>query len=307
VRRAFADTLHRMAAADDRVMLLTGDLGYGVFDKFVADFGPRYVNVGVAEAQLVDCAAGLALEGWRPLAYSIASFATGRCYEQIRVAVGYHDAPVVIVGAGGGYTYSDSGVTHHAADDLALMSAIPAMTVVAPGSPEEMTALLPQLLALDAPSYIRVGRYGEPDYPAAAPAQLGRARLVRAGAGVAVVTTGDVASEAASALDELARDGITPLHLQMHTVKPLDTAALDALPASVHTIIAVEEHFPQGGLAAALYAWKGACNAPARIERLGPPQALALGGLDRAELRRRFGFDAAAIAAACRRAWSAAR
>ena len=93
MRRAFADALYDLARDDERVVLLTGDLGFGVFDRFKEDFGPRYVNVGVAEAQLIDCAAGMALEGFRPIAYSIASFATGRCFEQIRVAVGYHDAP----------------------------------------------------------------------------------------------------------------------------------------------------------------------------------------------------------------------
>jgi len=303
MRRAFADTLHQLAREDERVILLTGDLGFGVFDQFKEDFGPRYVNVGVAEAQLIDCAAGLALEGWRPIAYSIASFATGRCFEQIRVAVGYHDAPVVVVGAGGGYTYANSGVTHHAAEDLALMSAIPAMTVVAPGAPSEVSTLLPQLIDLDGPSYIRVGRYGEPDYPAEHPAQLGRARQVRDGSEVAVVTTGEVASEATAALDDLAAEGITPIHLQFHTVKPLDTEALDALAGRVHTVIVVEEHFPHGGLAAALYAWKAQTGAELAIERLGPPHELALGGMERTELRRRFNFDATAIADACRIAW----
>src|ERR1051325_2288870 len=130
MRRAFGDALVKAAQDDDRVIFLTGDLGFGVFDEFIARFPRRYVNVGVAEAQLVDCAAGLALEGWRPIVYSIASFMTGRAYEQIRLAVGYHRLPVVVVGAGGGYTYANAGVTHHAKEDLALMSLIANMVVV---------------------------------------------------------------------------------------------------------------------------------------------------------------------------------
>ena len=159
MRKAFAEALFQAAEKDPRVIFLTGDLGFGTFDAYQAKFGPRYVNVGVAEAQLVNAAAGLALEGWRPIIYSIASFATGRPFEQIRISVGYAGLPVVIIGAGGGYTYASSGVTHHAGEDLGLMSLIPGMTVVAPGDPNEVTQLLPQLLKLDGPSYLRVGKY----------------------------------------------------------------------------------------------------------------------------------------------------
>src|ERR1035441_5700751 len=113
MRKAFAESLLRAAEADPRVIFLTADLGFGTFDAFQARFGPRYVNVGVAEAELVCAAAGLALEGWRPIIYSIASFATGRPFEQIRLDLGYARLPVVVVGAGGGYTYATSGITHH--------------------------------------------------------------------------------------------------------------------------------------------------------------------------------------------------
>ena len=116
------------------------------------------------------------------------------------------------------------------------------------------------------PSYIRVGRYGEPDYPAEQPARLGEARLLRDGTRVAVLSTGEVASEAVAALDTLTDDGIAPAHWQFHTVKPLDVAALDAIAQCVHTLIVVEEHFPHGGLAAALYAWKAKARA-GRVDR----------------------------------------
>ena len=107
MRRAFADVLMKIAENNPRVVFLTGDLGYEVFDEFRDTFGPRYVNVGVAEAQLVCCAAGLAKEGWKPIVYSIGSFMTGRPFEQLRVSVSYPNLPVVVVGAGAGYTYAD--------------------------------------------------------------------------------------------------------------------------------------------------------------------------------------------------------
>jgi transketolase len=305
MRKAFADALYAAAEADPRLIFLTGDLGFGVFDAVRERVGPPYVNVGVAEALLVQAAAGLAAEGWRPVAYSIASFLTGRAFEPIRICVAYPGHPVVLVGAGGGYTYANSGVTHHAGEDLALMSSLPGMTVVAPGDPSEVAQLFPQLLRLPGPSYIRVGRYGEPTYRAEEPAVLGRARLLRRGERVAVLVGGDIAQEVLTGVDALAADGIRPLVYQLHTVKPLDLETLAELAGRVETIVAVEEHLPTGGLAAALASYLAARPGAPRLVRLGPPDALALGNPGRETLRRRFGVDAESVAAAGRSAWLA--
>lgn len=292
-----------VAAENPRVMLLTGDLGFQVFDEFARRFGPRYVNVGVAEAQLVCCAAGLALEGWRPVVYSIGSFMTGRSFEQIKISVSYPNLPVVVVGAGGGFTYSNSGVTHHSPDDLGLMSSLPSMRVVAPGDPNEVAQLLPQLFDQPGPSYIRVGRYGEPSYDAKAPAVLGRSRLLRDGERVAIMSTGDIAAVALDAADILQSEGIRPIMCQMHTVKPLDTAALDALAQEVETMIVVEEHLPLGGLFAAINHWYASSRHRPNLVRLGAPDALVLGNPQRDDLRRRINLDAESIAQVCRDAW----
>ena len=152
MRKAFAQTLTRLAEEDPRVVFITGDLGFQVLDELRDRFPERYINVGVAEAEMVSLAAGMAAEGFRPVAYSIASFATARPYEQIRYCVAYHNVPVLLIGAGRGYLYSTSGVSHHAADDLALMSVLPNMTVVAPGDPVEISALLPELLRSGRPA-----------------------------------------------------------------------------------------------------------------------------------------------------------
>ena len=301
MRKAFAESLLRAAEADPRVIFLTGDLGFGTFDAFQARFGPRYINVGVAEAQLVCAAAGLALEGWRPIIYSIASFATGRPFEQIRVNLGYAALPVVVVGAGGGYTYASSGVTHHAAEDLGLMSLVPNMTVVAPGDPQEVSQLLPQLLKLDGPSYFRIGKYGEPAYDAETPAILGRGRRLRHGNDVALVCTGQIASVVLDAVDSLKHEGVTPAVYQFHTLQPLDTSLLDSLGERVHTIVVVEEHLPVGGLAAAVSAWRTPRQSGPRVVRMGPPHALVFGNPTINEMRERLGFDSRAIADVCRR------
>jgi len=303
MRKAFADTLTQIAEQNPRVVLVTGDLGFQVFDEFHTRFGPRYINAGVAEAQMIYTAAGLATVGWRPVAYSIASFATARPFEQIRYCVSYPTLPVVIIGAGRGYLYSTSGVSHHAADDLALMSVLPGMTVVAPGDPNEVAQLFPQLFNLPGPSYFTVGRFGEPSYEASEPAILGRARLLRKGEQIAVIGTGEIANEVLKAVKLLESEKIFPAAYQMHTVKPLDTNTLNSLAKEVHTMVVVEEHVPNGGLWAAVSAWHVSAETTPRMIRLGPPDSFALGNLRQDELRRRLNFDANAIANTCRLLW----
>ena len=303
MRKAFADTLTQIAEQNPRVVLVTGDLGFQVFDEFHTRFGPRYINAGVAEAQMIYTAAGLATVGWRPVAYSIASFATARPFEQIRYCVSYPNLPVVIIGAGRGYLYSTSGVSHHAADDLALMSVLPGMTVVAPGDPNEVVQLFPQLFNLPGPSYFTVGRFGEQSYEASEPAILGRARLLRRGEQIAVIGTGEIANEVLKAVKLLESEKIFPAAYQMHTVKPLDTNTLNSLAKEVHTMVVVEEHVPNGGLWAAMSTWHASTETTPKLIRLGPPDSFALGNLRQDELRRRLNFDANAIANTCRLLW----
>lgn len=309
MRRAFADSLLELARSNDRIIFLTGDLGFQVFDAFCAEFPDRYVNVGVAEAHLVDCAAGLALEGWRPVIYSIASFLTGRAFEQLRLSVGYHQLPVLVVGAGGGYTYASSGVTHHAKEDAALMSLVPGMTVTLPGDPGEVNALMHQLTALAGPSYIRIGRFGEPAFACSDPVRVGRGRLVREGRDVAIVTSGNCVIQAIEAADALAAEGITPIVGHFHTVHPLDTGFLERLAAESRSIIVVEDHGVQGGLYAAVAAWAATAGIAAGkgldLHRLGPGDGMILGNPHHDELRRDHGYDGPSIAQRCRDLWHA--
>jgi len=291
MRKALADTLLQLATDDERVILLVGDLGFGVFDQYKEQFPDRYINVGIAEAALVDIAAGLAMEGYRPVVYSIASFMTGRAFEQIRIAVNYQKLPVVIIGAGGGYTYASAGPTHHAAEDLGLMSMLPGMTVTAPGSPEEVSALLPQLLVLDGPSYMRIGRYGEPNY-AAEDIQLGKARcIVTDYSKVVLISTGDVADQVSEAEKELAHHGIYVSAYQMHTVKPLDLGLLDYVANTVPMVVVIEEHSPVGGLYSSIASYYATQEHSPRLLRLGPPDELVIGVHTREELHKEWGCD----------------
>ena len=303
MRRAFSNTLLRLFEADDRVIFLTGDLGFGVFDDLVARFPERYINVGVAEAQLVDCAAGLALEGWRPIVYSIASFMTGRAFEQIRISIGYHRLPVIVVGAGGGYTYATSGVTHHAREDFALMALIPGMAVVAPGDPHEVAALLPQLIERSGPSYIRIGRFGEPTFEAEAPIEVGRGRVVREGKQVAVLTTGDSVIQAIEAWEILAGKGIAPIVCHFHTLAPFDVECFDAVVERVNTIIVVEDHGPQGGLESVVTHRLVSTRRARGLIKLGPGDDAVIGNPTQEQLRREFQYDSSGIVNTCEQAF----
>jgi transketolase len=303
MRKAFCDALVNAAHDDPDLVFLTGDLGFQVFDGFREANKDRYINVGVAEAQLVSAAAGLAAEGCRAVAYSIASFATARPYEQIRYCVSYPNLPVTIVGAGRGFTYSTSGVSHHATDDIGLMSMLPNMTVVIPGDPTEVEVLFRQIVKRPGPSYFTVGRYGEPRYEAEEAPRLGRARRLRNGRAVAIFTTGEIAGEAVRAVDQLRRDGITPALFQMHTVKPLDVGVLASLKGSFEKVIVVEEHVPLGGLWSAMSSWMMENGSGIPMRRLGPPDAFALGNLKLEQMRKRMGVDMESIAAAVRSVW----
>lgn len=304
MKAAFVEALTRAAAEDPKVVFLTADLGFQIFDDYRARFGPRYINAGVAEAQMALAAAGLALEGWRPIIYSIASFVTARAWDQVRIAVNYHRLPVVVVGAGGGYGYAHSGVTHHSVEDFALLGSLPGMTVTAPGDPREVSALLPQLLRLDGPSYMRIGRGGEPTIACDEPILLGRARRLARGERVAVLTTADSASDVAAALGVLAAEGIHPEVWQFHTIKPLDTATLTDLASRVETFLVVEEHLPTGGLYSGILEWAASSRARVGIDRLGPPDSLALGSPHTGDLRNRLGYGPEGVASAVRSSWN---
>lgn len=303
MRLTFVKTLTHLAEKNPRLVLITGDLGFQIFDEFRSRFGSRYINAGVAEAQMICAAAGLSFEGWRPFTYSIASFHIGRPYEQIRLAIGYPGLPVVIVGVGGGFGYSHSGITHHAAYDLALMGSIPGMTIIAPGDPNEVDALLPQIVELSGPCYLRIGRGGEPLVHADSPVLLGKARLLNDGEGVAILSTGEMAGVAMKAVEILKGEGICPIIYQFHTLKPFDSTVLDTLPSKVHTIITIEEHLPDGGLNSAVNAWRAGLEKGPGLIRLGPPDELALGSLHTNALRCRLKYDPESLAETCRGAW----
>lgn len=249
MRKAFIEALCEMAEQDERIWLLTGDLGYSVLERFATRFPGRYVNMGVAEQNMTGVAAGLALEGKIVFTYSIANFPIMRCLEQIRNDVCYHNLKVNIVAVGGGFAYGAAGYTHHALEDLAVMRAMPNMTVIAPGDPREVQAAVKAMVAHPGPCYLRLGKGGESIiHPQPPNFELGKAIQLSEGTDVVFISTGGILSEVAKASDILEGLGLKVGIMSMHTLQPIDATSLCAILKRARQIIVVEEHYAAGGL-----------------------------------------------------------
>jgi transketolase len=256
MRNAFADEITRLGASDPRVVLLSGDIGNKLFDKFKQQAQNRFYNCGVAEANMMSVAAGMALSGLRPVIYTITPFTTTRCFEQIRVDVCYHRAPVIVVGTGAGLSYAELGPTHHSLEDLALLRSLPGMTVFAPCDEVELRLGLRAALAQDGPVYMRIGKKGEPVIHAGQPEfRLGKAITVRDGEDVCLISTGNMMPVVLGAGDLLGKKGLSARVESFHTIKPLDAGRLKEVFARYRLVAVVEEHSRLGGLGGSIAEW----------------------------------------------------
>jgi transketolase len=256
MRNNFADEITRLAESDKRVVLLSGDIGNRLFDGFKAKAPDRFFNCGVAEANMMGMAAGLAMSGMRPVVYTIAPFTTTRVMEQIRVDVCYHDVPVVIVGVGSGLGYASLGATHHSCEDMAMLRSLPNMSVLAPADPLEVRGVLRAALRHSGPSYIRMGKKGEPNVHREVPdIEIGRSVVVRDGVDVCLLAVGVMLPTVLEAAEALARRGITARVVSVVSVKPLDNSLLRDAFARFPLVASVEEHSLIGGFGAALAEW----------------------------------------------------
>lgn len=256
MRNAFADEATKLAAADSRIVLLSGDIGNKLFDKFKDANEGRFFNCGIAEANMMGVAAGMALSGLRPIIYTITPFTTTRCYEQIRVDACYHNVPVIIVGTGSGLSYAELGPTHHSCEDLAILRVLPNMTVLAPADEVELRQCMRAALRQDGPVYIRIGKKGEKIIPKADDRfEIGHSITVREGSDVCLIGTGTLMPIVMEAAEALAEKGVTARVESFHTIKPLDESTLSEV-FSRHAIVAVvEEHSRIGGLYGSIAEW----------------------------------------------------
>jgi transketolase len=256
MRNAFAKEITQLAQSDPRVVLLSGDIGNKLFDEFKQVDQDRFYNCGVAEANMMGVAAGMALSGFRPIIYTITPFTTTRCFEQIRVDVCYHQAPVIIVGTGSGLSYAELGPTHHSLEDLAILRTLPGMNVMAPCDAAELRLALQAALQQNNPVYIRIGKKGEPAiHNNLTDLTIGRSIVVRQGKDVTLMAAGTIMGEVLKAADLLENNGISTEVVSFHTIKPLDADYLRKAAKQFKLLVTIEEHGLIGGLGSAVAEW----------------------------------------------------
>ena len=253
MRDAFAQTLAELAAEDERILLLTGDLGYNALEPFADRHPKRFLNVGVAEQNMVGLATGLAEAGFLPFIYSIATFATLRGYEFIRNGPVLHRLPVRIVGMGGGFEYGSAGATHHALEDIAVLRVHPGLTVVAPADYEQARTALLRTWDAPGPVYYRLGKDGTTIVPGLeGHFEPGVGAQTRRGNDLLIITMGSIASEAAAAAEELSAEGIETSLVVVSTLNPIERAPMAESLSRFRTVLAVEAHYINGGLGSAI-------------------------------------------------------
>ncbi len=302
MRGAFFRALLELAERDERVHLIVGDLGFGVIEEFARRFPKRFLNAGVAEQNMTGIAAGMALSGKIVFTYSIANFPILRCLEQVRNDVCYHSANVKIVAVGGGLAYGALGATHHATEDLAILRSLPRMVVVAPGDPLETEAATRAVTAHTGPCYLRLGRAGEAKiHHTPINFVLGKAIEMRQGRDATLISTGGMLGTAVHVVDMLQRLGVQARLLSMHTVRPLDTVAIESAVRETGAVFTLEEHSIVGGLGGAVAEYLAEISEASVIfKRFGlPSEFLPLVG-SQDYLRDRLGLSAETVALAIR-------
>lgn len=298
MRDAFIRKLCDLAGRDPSVLLITGDLGFGVLNEYRERFPDQFINAGVAEQNMTALACGLALDGFRPYTYSIGNFPTLRCLEHIRNDICYHNANVTIVAVGGGFSYGQLGMSHFATEDLAIMRALPNMTVVAPTDPWEAAQFTELLYNRAGPAYLRLDK-AQSGQPEVQIDDLSIRRL-RAGDDLVILGTGGLLGEAMQAAEILASEGIEAAVYAIPVVKPLDIAGLVEAVRPGRPVVTLEEH-NTGGLSSVV-------AETCLRERLFPEPFVPIGlddlyptvvG-DQDFLRSEFGLTAPKIAERCR-------
>ena len=291
IRDAFFDEVHEMASRDRNVMFLTADMGALSLDKFKAELPDQYINVGVAEQNLVSVAAGLALGGKKVFIYTIAPFITQRAYEQVKIDLCGMHLPVVIIGVGAGITYGSDGPTHHATQDLAIMRALPGLTILNPSDSVMASAAARIAYQSRGPVYIRIDKGILPLlYDRSEDFADGLARL-RKGQNLAIVTTGVMVHEAVKVADELAKHGIDAAIVDLYRIKPLNDDLLLGFIEESGRVVTIEEHSIVGGIGSAVSEILTDRGKTFPLKRIAIPERTCNGYGSREWMHERYGLD----------------
>jgi transketolase len=290
MRVAFSDALVRLAVQDPKVLLLTGDHGYALFDAFRKRCPDQYINAGIAEQNMVGMAAGLARIGFRPFVYGLSAFIPVRVLEQIKLDVAHDDLPVVFLGDGAGFVYSHLGTSHQSTEDIACTRAIPRMSVLSPADRHEMTACMDFAYAARSPVYLRMGKSDRGDVHADALAALQPGRLLRLRTGredrPSLIATGSMVR---TALD-IAESDLDATVWSAPSIKPLLSDDVCAAARASRGLVVLEEHSVFGGLGSVIAEVVSECQ-PTRVLRIGVRDRFSKHCGTHAYLLREHGLD----------------
>ena len=298
MRKTSLNKVYEHALKDERIVFIGSDLGAGTLDDFKRDIPERFFMEGVSEAHVVGMASGMAMDGRIVYVNTIATFLTRRCFEQLVNDACLHEAKVRLIANGGGLVYAPLGPTHLATDDIAILRAIPNMTIVAPSDAEEMKRLIPQTIDWPGPLYIRLAKGGDKVVSRDdLPFEIGRAIELRPGGDVTLVTTGVTLQVALDAAARLAGEGIDAGVLHMHTIKPLDAAALMERLSKVPAMVTIEEHSLMGGLGSAVAELIAESDMAVSFRRIGIPDVFPHQYGRQEDLMRTYGITPENVAA----------
>jgi transketolase len=252
MRNAFAKSLTELSKKNKKIVLLAGDIGNKLFDNFKKINRNKFYNCGVAEANMTGVAAGLAKQGFRPITYTITPFNTLRCLEQIKIDICYPSLPVIIVGTGAGLSYSALGATHHSLDDIAIMRSLPNMNVVCPSDPLEVSFAIKEALKNNKPTYIRIGKKGEPTIQRKKiNFKIGKVSKICSGKEVAILSVGNIMKVSLDCQKKLSQSGISTELVSFHSIKPLDAEYIKKI-FKKKLVVCIEEHGRTGGAGSAI-------------------------------------------------------
>ncbi|EMY76201.1 transketolase, pyridine binding domain protein [Leptospira weilii serovar Ranarum str. ICFT] len=274
MRNTSLKIVNQLAEKDERVVFIGSDLGPGVLEEMKQNFPDRFFMEGVSEQHIIGMAAGMAMEGYIPYINTIATFLTRRCYEQVALDLCLHNLPVRLIASGGGVVYAPLGPTHLAVEDIAILRALPNMTIIAPCDAEEMKRLMPLTVDWPHPIYIRLAKGGDKVVSKSELGfEIGKAIVLKEGKDGMFITTGVMTQLALEAVQQLESEGTSCGVIHMHTIKPLDGEILKKWIPKVAGIVTVEEHTRIGGLGSAVLEFcnEEIPNESGKIRRIGLP------------------------------------
>ncbi len=287
-----------IARKDESLVLLVGDIGFRVFDDFRDEFPDRFYNVGIAEANMIGVAAGLAMTGMKPVVYTIIPFLVMRAFEQIRVDLCIQNLPVILVGVGGGLSYDTLGPTHHAIEDLAIMRSLPNMQVLTPCDPQEVVMTFREGFSHTSPTYLRLGKGGEENLLTKKTIKdrvPGKINTIKTGRDILFICCGPILKETHKAIDILSSDYDCGL-INIHSLKPLDTQSLAENFRNVNLIVTVEEHSIIGGVGSAIAEIIAQSNINVQLLMIGIPDVVTKRIGKRDYLLEKHSMDSKSIA-----------